>query len=245
MKLIVNADDFGISKAVTLGILEAYKNGIVRSTTLMCNMPAAEYAANIAKENPGLGVGIHFVLTAGYPLSEGVDSLVDESGKFKKTGIQEKSAKIDDVRKEFRAQMDKFLSFGIKPTHIDSHHHVHGAEQIFEVVKEMALEYNLPVRLALNEDIKFPNDIKTTSAFEDGFYGNEKITPENIIKLIDENKDKESFEIMSHPAYLDQQILNSSSYALPRTKELETLTSDEVKNYINENNIDLISYKNL
>ena len=103
MKLIVNADDFGISKAVTLGILEAHKNGIVKSTTLMCNMEDAEYAANLSKNYNDLGVGIHFVLTVGKPLSKDVQSLVDENGNFKSNSLIMKTAKIEDIRKEFNA----------------------------------------------------------------------------------------------------------------------------------------------
>ena len=108
MRLIVNADDFGISKAINLGIIEAYNEGIVKSTTLMCNMEAVDHAIKLANENPGIGVGIHFVLTAGKPLAQGVDSLVDEKGNFLKSeGIEEK-AKKDDIRKELEYQFNKF-----------------------------------------------------------------------------------------------------------------------------------------
>ena len=102
MRLIVNADDFGISKAINLGIIEARREGIVRSTTLMCNMEAV--------------------------------------------GIAEK-AKSEDIKKELECQLNKFLSYGIKPTHIDTHHHVHRIEKVFKVIKEIAIKNNLPVRL--------------------------------------------------------------------------------------------------
>lgn len=72
-KLIVNADDFGFSKAVTDAILDCHSNGIVTSTTLMSNMPFAEYAASKAKVFPMLSVGLHMTLTEGKPLSAPAD----------------------------------------------------------------------------------------------------------------------------------------------------------------------------
>ena len=126
MRLIINADDLGISKAVTLGIIEAYKAGGITSTAMMCNMPNVESGAELLKDYPELGVGIHFVLSAGFPLADGVNSLVDEIGRFHNKYEIEDFATIEDIRKECRCQMDKFLSFGIKPTHINTHHIVHG-----------------------------------------------------------------------------------------------------------------------
>lgn len=245
MRLIVNADDFGISKAVTLGILEAHKEGVITSTTMMCNMPNAEYGAELSKKYPKLGVGIHFVLTAGFPLAEGVNSLVDETGRFHKKDKIKELATSEDIRKELRCQMDKFLSFGIKPTHIDSHHHVHRISKVLEVVREFALEYDIPVRLLGNTCGNNLKGIVTTEGFTGGFYGETEVNPQAFINNIEKNKNFESLEIMCHPGYLDQQILDMSSYATPRTKELMTLTSDRVKKYINENKIQLINFKDI
>lgn len=245
MKLIVNADDFGISKAVTLGILEAHKNGIVKSTTLMCNMEDAEYAANLSKNYNDLGVGIHFVLTAGKPLSKDAQSLVDENGNFKSNSLIMKTAKIEDIRKEFNAQFEKFLSFGIKPTHIDSHHHVHKEPMVFEVVMEFSKKYNLPIRKVNDKSIDKLKKLNKGMIFTEEFYGKENIESKHFINLLIKNKDTEFLEIMCHPAYLDEKILNSSSYLLERTKELSTLTSGEIKEYIKDNKIKLINYANI
>lgn len=245
MRLIVNADDFGISKAINLGIIEAYNEGIVKSTTLMCNMEAVDHAIKLANENPGIGVGIHFVLTAGKPLAQGVDSLVDEEGNFLKSeGIEEKSKK-DDIRKELECQFNKFLSYGIKPTHIDTHHHVHRIKKVFEVVEEIAIKNNLPVRLMGETYDSIYKEIKSTSKFSESFYEKEMVTEDNLIRLLEEYKDFETVELMSHPGYLDQNILNRTSYTIERTIELETLVSRKVKEYIKENNIELISFSQL
>lgn len=82
MKLIVNADDFGYSKGVNLGIIEAHRAGVVTSTTTMVNMGGFEHAVQLARETPTLGVGIHLVLTCGAPVSHDVPSLTDEHGRF-------------------------------------------------------------------------------------------------------------------------------------------------------------------
>lgn len=243
MKLIINADDFGISKAINFGIIEGFKSGVVTSTTLMCNMEATEHAVNLAKENPKLGVGIHLVLTVGKPLAKNVNTLVDDKGDFLKYDQIGKSASIEDIRKEFRSQFEKFLSFGIMPTHIDTHHHIHSMKNVFSVVYELANEYHIPVRYIEDIGKEMYKNIKTTTKFIDKFYDIPMIEPEMLIKICEDNINLDSVEIMCHPGYLDFKIINNSSYAYPRVKELETLTNKEVIKLINNKNIQLISYK--
>ena len=83
-KLIVNADDFGLTEGSTLGIIRSHEDGIVTSTTLMVNMPFCELACQLAKAHPDLGVGCHLVLTIGRPLVEGAKSYTDENGNFRR-----------------------------------------------------------------------------------------------------------------------------------------------------------------
>ena len=84
VRLIVNADDFGMAPAITDAIIDCHRRGIVTSTSLMANLPAAEHAAWRAQEVPGLGVGIHLNLTQGPPLSppERIPMLVGTDGEF-------------------------------------------------------------------------------------------------------------------------------------------------------------------
>ena len=113
-KLIINADDFGYSRAVTYGILDSYKTGILTSTTMMMNTEATEHAAETAKENPELGVGVHLVLTFGKPLLNTHKTIVDEGGNFRKLSIYENGnfeIDLEEVYKEWRAQIEKFLSY--------------------------------------------------------------------------------------------------------------------------------------
>src|ERR687896_2728566 len=81
-QLVVNADDFGISRGVNRGIVEAHRSGLVTSASLMANLPAAEDALTRAATCPDLGLGLHLTLSAGRPLSppEQLPSLVDGTG---------------------------------------------------------------------------------------------------------------------------------------------------------------------
>ena len=246
MKLIVNADDFGLSKGVNLGIIEACKNGIVTSTTLMMNMPEIEHALSLSKENSKLGVGIHLVATTGTPICKDVPSLIQENGQFHSLWEIAKYATVEDITKEFTCQIEKFLSLGIVPTHIDSHHHIHMEKQLLEVVLELAKQYNLPVRLGdksklLKDSYK---DTRTTNYFSDAFYGQE-LTSEKLLDILSFAKQYDTVEIMTHPAYLDQSLLNKSRYALPRCKELEILTDLKILSYVEQNEIELINYKHI
>ena len=244
MKLIVNADDFGISIGTNYGILEAHKNGIVSSTTLMVNMPACGHAIELAKSNPTLGVGIHFNLTKGKPMTT-IDSLTSPSGEFFKNYKNVALAKEEDIEKELRTQLEKFLSYGIEPSHFDSHHHVHLLANVMNVVERLAREYNKPVRKAWYQDLngrEFSKETRGNDAFGD-FFGDD-ITIETLKNII-KNAKGEVLEIMCHPSFLDPEIYHGSSYNLGRINEYSILTSKEMKDFIKENNIELINFKQI
>ncbi|MDF2536442.1 MAG: hypothetical protein K0R18_2604 [Bacillales bacterium] len=246
-KLIINADDFGYSKGVNLGILEAFQNGIVTSSTMMTNMPAVEHAATIAKQNPELGIGIHFVLTCGAPLSSGVPTLINENGDFKKLNDFLKSAPdLVEIEKEFRTQIQKFLSLGLTPTHFDSHHHVHSHPAVFSIVEKLALEHNVPIR---NVEVYAKNSlrnkmIRMPDLMDDRFYG-DGLNLEILREIFQNAKNYQTVEIMTHPAYIDQTLLNGTSYALPRVKELEILTSSVVKKMADDLKIEFINFNDI
>lgn len=244
MKLVVNADDFGLSKGVNLGIIEAYRNGIVTSTTMMMNMPEIEHALTLFRENNELGLGIHLVLTAGRPVCNSVPSLIQENGKFYKLSEIAKYARIEDVRKEFTCQLEKFFSLGIEPTHIDSHHHVHMEEQVLDIVLDLASKYDIPVRLGDSKILKKESykGIKTTRYFSDEFYG-QNLTSEKFLDILKVAHQYDTVEIMTHPAYVDQSLLNMSSYVIPRCKELEILTDTKILSYVEQYKIELTNFK--
>lgn len=246
MKVIINADDFGFSKGITLGILESIQDGVVCSTSMMTNTPGFYHAIEKMKEYPGLDVGIHFVLTTKKPLSEGVSSLVNENGLFEHNYDRLNDMDINEIRKEFRSQFNRFLNSGFTPTHIDFHHEIHTVNNIFNVACEFAKEYNIPMR-GFNENRRIELDkqnIKHPNLFIQDFY-NDELTPQDFINILEKYKDTDIIEIMCHPALLDLELKNLSKYAVQRLYELDVLTSLEVSKYIEENHIELIGFKNL
>jgi chitin disaccharide deacetylase len=227
IKLIVNADDFGLSRGVNHGIIDSHLYGIVNSATMMMNMAGTEHAIELAKKNPGLRVGIHLILTCGKPLLSDVPTLVDEKGNFKSLSClsRTKDISIRELEREWTAQIERFLSTGLEPTHFDSHHHVHTWEELFPVVKKLSAKYNLPVRRngsITNEGVESFTNI---SLFD--FYG-EGVSHDYFSKLAEFVEDEMTVEVMCHPAYIDNTLLKVSSYTYTRLTELEILTTVEL-----------------
>ena len=152
--LIINADDFGLSSGVNTAIVACYQAGSLSSTTLMANMSAAEDAIALAKEYPGLGVGLHFNLSTGKPLcpTDKVSSLIASNGEFQQRGVAEKKAisrqfQSKEILAELKAQWGFLLDNELVPTHIDSHQHIHVFPAVFDVVAGFCVENNIPLRI--------------------------------------------------------------------------------------------------
>jgi predicted glycoside hydrolase/deacetylase ChbG (UPF0249 family) len=131
-RLIVNADDLGMSHGITDGIFLAHRYGLVTSASLMANMPAAEYAAARLAKVPRLGVGAHLNICAGRPLlsPKEIPSLVGANGRFHTAAVMIHKlwtwgAAGREIEAEFRAQIRWMKDRGVVPTHADSHRHMH------------------------------------------------------------------------------------------------------------------------
>lgn len=243
-KLIVNADDFGMTEANTIATVLCHEDGIVTSTTLMVNMPFAPLAAQLSKAHPNLGVGIHLVLTVGRPLVEGAKSFTDENGNFRRPKSYpdgKPHADPDELYTEWKAQIEKFIEImGCKPTHIDSHHHVHLRPWHMDVTMRLAREYDLPVRFeTYPEGYSYPHAPLLLGFYEDT--ANAAFFTEYHADLWDQ----EIVELMCHPSFVDERLANMSSYALPRIHEMAALRSDEVKQWVKDNDISLINFRDL
>lgn len=244
MKAIINADDFGFSIGVNYGILEAIKTGVVSSTSLMTNMPGFHHAIELMKANPEMNVGIHLVTTAGYSICKDLPTLTDESGHFYHDTTLVANCNIEELRREYQAQMDTFLSTGLTPDHIDFH--VCFSPVQIQVQIELAKKYNLPVRSHSQQDCALfkKEGIRCSNNYQDAFY-DKGVHFETIKNILLSNLDKDSIEIMSHPAFIDQTLVDNTSYSNQRIKEFEILTSKEIKEIIEKHNIELISFKDL
>lgn len=239
-KLIINADDFGYTESVNYGIISAFKNGVVRSTTTMANMPGFEHAMELLKENKNLGCGVHMTLSAYKPVLSNLKTIVDENGMFYRRITDEviENMDLDEIYEEFCAQIEKVKAH-TEITHLDSHHHVHTLEKLKPVIERILNEYDLPIRGGFEYNMEYSKIVPLV----DKFYG-ENVEEDYFAKNIDELKKYEVVDIMSHPAYVDDFVLQSTSYAIPRTKEHKILTTNSVKELLEEN-FELSNYRNL
>jgi predicted glycoside hydrolase/deacetylase ChbG (UPF0249 family) len=254
-KLIINADDFGYTPAVTQGIIEAHKNGVVTSTTALTVSDYFLEAMEIAnRSDPSLPIGIHLTLTLtkGKPVlpTHLVPSLVDENGYFWNQSVFFEKVDLKEVYLEWDAQILRFFESGRRPDHIDSHHNVHGKnKEILEVALALAKKYNLPIRNPSRSPETLPlielcAPVATPDRILPEFYGAGS-TLENLIVMLDGivTSDKELFEINVHPAFIDHRLQEVSSYALERVNELKIVTSKEAKEAIKKRDIVLTNYE--
>jgi hopanoid biosynthesis associated protein HpnK len=148
-RLIVNADDFGLSEAVNRAVIEAHEHGIVTSTSIMAGGSAFEHAVALAARCPTLDVGVHLTLTEQRPVAESVPSLVGADGRFAPhaTDFAKRwlrgTIALADVRTELDAQIRRVRAHGVRPTHLDGHQHVHVLPGIARVVAELAREHGI------------------------------------------------------------------------------------------------------
>jgi predicted glycoside hydrolase/deacetylase ChbG (UPF0249 family) len=162
MQIVINADDFGRHTDVNHGIIEAHCHGVVTSASLLVNFESSTEAARLALENPGLHIGLHFNLSSGYCVAPKakVTALVDEEGRFRfdtrdvpgsmarlRKVITEDSQVLDQIEREFWAQLERFQGFGLAVTHLDVHHYLSLIHiDLFEKYAELANQLAIPFR---------------------------------------------------------------------------------------------------
>lgn len=272
IRLIVNADDYGRTSAVSAGIRAAHQCGIITSATVMANMQGIEYDLRTAlRDTPKLGLGAHLTLTSGRPIlpPEYVNTLVDEKGHFLDLqAFAGRAGQVDlsQVKAEWKAQVDYFASVtGKPPDHLDSHHHVsYYTPGLFRAFLELARDYDCPIRLPLATGTMIstglPEDLYASFAafaprliaefnprrpdyFTAGFYG-ENATKDHLLKIL-ASLPQGTTEIMSHPGYADTGLISGSTYARQRVLELSVLTNPDVKDFITSAGIKLINFGDL
>ena len=152
--LVVNADDFGVSRGATLGIVRAHQEGVVTSTSLTTTTEDYAHARRCLDECPELGVGLHFTLTAGRPVSppREVPLLIDQRGflrwrfgsLFRALWRRQPPALLEQIAIELEAQLDRLSADGVEIDHIDSERHVHLIPDLFELVAAAAVRREIP-----------------------------------------------------------------------------------------------------
>ena len=263
-RLIINSDDYGRTPEISRGIREAHLQGVVTSTTCMMNIPTtADDVAIALKETPTLGMGVHLVLTMGRPLSapEAVSSVVDANGNFfKYTPFIENlpNLKLDEVKSEWRLQIERFIkAAGRKPTHLDSHHHSSFfSPELFRTMLELAKEYDCAIRYPFTD---VSREIEETSkhaanlmkefnprrpdTFIVNFY-DDGATMETLLAIIN-NLDDGTSELMCHPGHVDEAFAKESIYNFQRERELKILIDPSIRQTMQMNGIQLVSFADL
>lgn len=242
--LIINADDYGLWPTVNQGILDAWAQQSISDCTVLAN--AADLDSLLARAGEtALPVGIHLNLTFGVPLSNPADipALVTATGEFMKRQQWNIPLPVEQIRHELQLQVQRVLATGWKPSHLDTHHHVHLYPEIYTVVAELAHQLQLPVR-AVNAEMREQlrqEGIRTPEHFSMAFYG-EHATVDRLIELT-ETCPGGTLEIMSHPGHVTPDL--PSSYRDQREHEFAALTSPRWHEYLRERAIPLISFHDL
>jgi predicted glycoside hydrolase/deacetylase ChbG (UPF0249 family) len=215
--LIVNADDFGASRGINRGIIEAHRNGIVTSASLMVNAPFAEEAAQLAHKVWHLSVGLHAELPA--------DSSHNGSG--------------EDVREALERQFARFRELMRRsPTHLDSHHNAHRDPLVQPLFIAFAARHNLPLR--------DHSPVRCFTAFYGRWNGEshpEQISTSNLVQMLETEIGAGVTELTCHPGYADAGLV--STYCAEREIELRTLCDPAIQIALRARAIALIGYHDL
>ena len=247
MKLIMRADDLGFSEGINYGILKAVKDGVITSVGIMTNMDAAQHGYDLIKDYD-IALGQHTNVCVGKPLSDPklIPSLVQDNGDFCSSSEIRARTKdtmvLEECEIEIEAQLLKFKEItGRYPDYFEFH--AVKSDNFFIALKNIAKKYDL-----FYENPLFDKEWEEKTGIvgfpfpqfdERGLYDPKAFMEQNKHLL----KDHIGVAIF-HPGYLDQYILTHSSYTLIRAMECEFLCGDWIKDWIKENNIELIDFRN-
>ncbi len=213
--LIVNADDFGATSGLNRGIMEAHREGIVTSASLMVEGTASEEAGDLAMSAPGLSVGLHFVLDG-----EGRCFLHDPVA----------------AAHEIQRQLDLFQALlGRLPTHLDTHHHVHRKPGLLEPLLAVADEYGLPLR----EHSRIRHVPDFYGRWDDTSHP-EQVSVEGLVRILENEIGDRVSELGCHPGYIDDDL--RSTYGIERELELATLKSPQLPSLLAARDIELVNF---
>lgn len=266
-KLVVNADDFGFTRDVNEGIIEAHRWGILTAATLMANGAAFDHAVELARENPSLDVGCHLVLVDGRSLAgEGAPLPATVSALMGATVLGR--IRIYD---ELAAQVRRIAGAGLRPTHLDTHKHTHLFPPVLEAVARIAEEFRIPWvrrpfdfplqpgrvswkrRLASRslhivrrrfQNVLARHGCRTTDHFA-GFQITGHFDAAGVAALI-RALPPGSTELMCHPGRCGEELRQARTrLKASREQELQALVSGEVREALEESGVALASFRDL
>jgi len=228
-RLVVNADDFGLSPGVNRGIAEAHDHGILTSTSLMVRPAAAQDAVEIARARPRLGVGIHVHL----------GEWMFEGGSWRERDAVVDVGDPDAIEREVEEQLARFIELmDGPPTHVDTHQHVHRRGPARSVLVALARRLGVPLR-----------ENTPGISYCGAFYGQTSeggplptsISVESLLCLLRAIPPGLT-ELGCHPGYVDERL---EVYAVERELELAALCDPAVRHAIAEEDIELCSFRDV
>jgi len=279
-QIIINADDFGLCEGVNRAVAEAHTKGILTSATIMTNMPSAAEAIEIARRLPKLGVGVHLNLTDGQPVSKDTDVqlLVNTDGQFAYSPARLSFHSListrfrNAVKTELAAQIRWVIEKGLRPTHLDSHKHIHSFPAIYPLVCDLAGEFEIPAIRFTFEPMSFStmpgllpdgdgkkrarltrimariNRLQNSSFFKTdmllGVTHTGRIDTDFFRAAASYNKAPIA-EIMTHPGFIDGLEKFKTRLVQQRKIELDTLCSEKTRQYLINAGIKLVHYGQL
>ena len=272
VRLVINADDLGLTEGVTRGILEAHEAGVVTSASMMVNTPGFDDAVRCVAGHPALSVGLHLNLTVGRPVADPatVASLLDSgTGQFLSLGrlirrALSRRVASEHVLRECEAQVRRLRASGVGVTHLDSHRHVHALPGLLQPVVLAAREAGIRVLRRPVEPLGLhPWRVGATTkkaamlaswrgdlfpkelAGADHFRGLSCRSGRQFEADLRETLDElpsGTTELIVHPGYADSELLRWDSYAEGRELELAALRSAPVRGRLARGDIALVSF---
>lgn len=265
--LIVHADDLGMAHSVNAATIKGFESGLVNSGSIMVPCPWFSEIAAYARANPQADLGLHLTLTSEWtsfrwgPVTskDRVSSLLDKNGYFHLTE-SEAAAKADpkEVELEIRAQIERARAFGIQPTHLDSHMGtLYQNKALFEIFLKVARDYKLPVRVAkawLGQADSLPSTLNPDDVVIDRTLDiNPAVAPADWANFYTEAIKKLEpgvTEVVIHLAYDDAEM-RGATFDHPnwgagwRQRDLDFFTSDAFRQLLREQQIKLITWREL
>lgn len=260
----MNADDFGFAPDVNEGILRSHLEGIVRSTSLMANGPAFEHAVRIAQKHPSLGVGCHLTLVQGESVASPGTQLPRSAGR-----LLASPPTLQEALRELQAQIEALLAHGVRPSHLDTHQHVHLLPVVLEAVVTLADRFRIPwirkpfdtplgmapvlragLALAIRPwRIPFEERLRRarcrTSDYFAGFVGTGAMDARWLVALL-AGLPGGIGELMCHPGICGPELQRADTrLKQSREREMRALCSEEVRQAVAGHGIELLSYRDL
>ncbi len=240
--LITNADDFGFTRDVNEGIVHAHRHGILTAATLMATGEAFDHAVQLARDNPRLDVGAHLVLVGapGFPATVPRLMAAVATGRIR-------------IYDQLSRQLDRILKAGIRPSHLDTHKHTHLLPPVLDAVARIAREHRIPwVRRPLPMPVLHrwldgrlnASGCRTTDHFA-GFQMTGRFDAPQLAALI-RGLPEGLTEFMCHPGFCTAELASARTRLKEsRRRELDALTSVEVRTAIQEAGVTLARYLDL